>query len=1577
MIRRIKNIVAAVILGMFCCRGADALFPDFTPLLPMSPQFCVMCTPAAISMVHSWVDQGTKIKDQFEQYADVTKLKQQLENYGAGLGKTKFNQLKRSVLSRKKIISSSRTIEECREETSPLTGEKKELLSSEEMDNEKIIKDMFIDLFLQYPSDQMRIMNAYRRKGDELKMNTAIEAYVTAMKMSEELYGISENTDEGGSDVDMFGNPLETDIGLIKQLAAVEKCLMQNEGCEESGIESCYQSVGGGEDAEDRVCFWNNAHRVARIYDTLMRYNEYLSAMQAQYRAVMSIGTMVDIMPYQAPEQESSLLEDEYLRPAVNYAYNEISADIAFADKSLTGDEKNKLRQYNIGVIDRKHDNENLHAEDASINERSTGFYSIMDERYEDFESQKVLDQIRQDLAAARNLHNMKQMLPKSKQTFVDYDNMVRLHDKTVKYLQDSGECIKNHLDPYYKTAAHAWFGDKCDYYGTGYYYCHYPKGKEFADDEESAGLYDIMCPDDEESKCYVKYIPDFEYKTGIAGYLVNLYDQAQIEDALSENDAYINGEQTDSDIYVVARIDGDVTEDDMIKSDDLSKKGKSEWAAYNGQLQVKDQEKADALQEENRKNHLINWVLGAEVAGEVAHDLESVKVSDDNQLPEAEDADNATDDSEVVEAKFGKVSGRFPLWTDQKEFYEQYIDGKYKNMEEYVDQLMQTGKVIVNIAAAINELTPYDDTLDEEGNIIESAESKRDSANKGILGLQSYMPQLWGVKTQSTRIYDEDDKLIGQVKDDNETVVDFDDNVIATLDKDGNAVDEDGNIIGHVAKLGEVVRNQGNGVRGYVDEKDKIRNFGGKIIGYVDKKGRALDIDGRILGTLSCEWIDLPEEFASMVKDEEKQFAALENEHKMIMNKLLDKKKKVYEELDELNTNLDELNREHNTLTREIVDSEKTTPLAEEGLTYSKEMYAQTGREDNENSPQNRMFREDKSGNERIKKEAPVRLKEIEVEVKALEEKRDKVQEELKAVKNEIEEARKAKVLSFAALEREIKQKYSDYAEEYKESQKSGANIGKFSSLLPVGTASSLMQCFRDKVVEDIHTAKDKIDELKADDELYYMSGAPKVWEIHQELMDNITHLSVKDLVKCSAIDAIKALDGDVEDLAAPIIRLFSDICDEASCYEPDDRYFVSLVGQKADFSMPKAPDDRVMPALREILHFDLIDYNNTDKYYVDKKNIVDNTTVEVSSELLLNSSLKLPDIWHDILKRHSFVQKDFDIKHLLANENTENENGISFSGGHGFLRSGIFPCRIGKNVIDVSWNLSKLRDTSKIGNAFGYARNAAGDIDEYEPIPDCLGFGLNYRGVIDIEADANPQDKDAVEVKSGVATYSELGHLLSYLPSKDKLTFNQHLQTAMQIINQTENINYVSEVPEDDAAFFEAKRAFFDRNQFGDYLEQYEQERKADDSLKKVEIQINELKQNLREVFFTFGYTFEDGFTLLNEEDYKTAETVLKRAKRDYIDSAKEQFVNVNGTSNNVKNKLAKLQHEIKVLEKDKDELVYVGGDEDLNELEERIKTQQANQAVEQEYFDKAEEAFERQLNQLRVPYCAVYRR
>ena len=159
----------------------------------------------------------------------------------------------------------------------------------------------------------------------------------------------------------------------------------------------------------------------------------------------------------------------------------------------------------------------------------------------------------------------------------------------------------------------------------------------------------------------------NYDLRTGISAWAINAFEIAKAEKTAG----------IDSD-------DGIVNQIEVVDTTDLSKREENEkkFDEENKKLtNPSDTEKTEAI---NRETELVAWKIGAEAAKKLAEDQYSSS------------------------PKWGTAKVRFPIWNDQRNFYNQYIDGKYNNIKEYISAL-QFNKIALDIAQDLNNILTKD----------------------------------------------------------------------------------------------------------------------------------------------------------------------------------------------------------------------------------------------------------------------------------------------------------------------------------------------------------------------------------------------------------------------------------------------------------------------------------------------------------------------------------------------------------------------------------------------------------------------------------------------------------------------------------------------------------------------------------------------------------------------------------------------------------------------------------------------------------------------------------------------------
>ena len=1526
--KKIKYFISVMVICSLFSGKANAFgpFPDLTPAIPFAPQFCGSCLPGSISTVLAHVKQIPQIKKDLEQITNVTKLKQLALSYATGLANTAFNSLRSNLSARNKVVDFSMTIEECTKQNINI-------------DDPKSVQMGFITLFLEYPSEKSNIMHAYKRGGEQLKIDKAIENYVTAVEIAKKLYGSADNTQAAAEKEGEKANR-GTDIselGLVTQLNYVEQCLLAgnqtddsglqkiSDACRKTGLEDCSGSGATEEEKEkeDKMCLWRNAVLAARLYEQFMIYNEYLMAMMGEYNAVNGINNKAFIRNARdgvystengaSGQKESFLLTDKIKSQLSNTKAIRVTNFNAYADKEVD----DIFRKYNQNL----QSSEKVMIGDFATLDKAEGLASPVDGKEADFALLEKLAQVEENINKAMTIHNMKQNLPRFKKVFKSYDNAQKYHDATVERLETSGKCIQNFLAPYYGSPNAIWFGKKCNYYKQGKIYCHYSqeKSKGAKVEGKSEGLFDIICPDDNAHMCFVQKLTDTQMETGVSGYLMNLYQTVKDNQATSEVNAYIETteEQSSKDSYTsqvsinVVEQEGSVslshqesdetdefaraeweeeqdTSSTIVTRDTTDKRNESKSGAKKTPFpslsemrgkaapadategnHEKDHKIAEEEKLEMRKNALLNWTIGAEVSKDIANDLVS---------------------SHPV---FGTVKQGFPLWNDQKGFYDQYIDYKYENIKKYV-QKTPFAEALYKSATSVNQLYPYHDIVDEMGRVIKTIAQQRQEAQTEIDKF----------KTQALSISSS--------------------NKIADTFKATES---------EIASKRQALKQELKSLQQSIENKKlEIDNLGKKL---------------------------------------------------SIANRVFNNQQKALEEADSTK----EQSTEAETFSKNLYKNGGRTidaSVSPQNKSFADTKKQQQKAEDNANKTLTRLDVE--MNPERIE----ARMNQAKAELEALKDSLSAKRQNYVLAISDLEEDQRIKMLELMEEQEEEDNTIPHMITALAENN------------IPAGLAAGIMECVRQQAVSAVDEAKKNIDAMKDTEALYYSSASDQILDNHKDMIDKIQDVKLGDIAGCISLGKIKELniETDLEELLTDVLKMYRGICDDVQCTTPDDRYFVGITYKKDDFRAPRTPLEITSAPLREVVHFDIEDYYNVDKKILDNDHLDDNRNIIITKESIRESGIDLPDVWKAILSDHAYVERDLDLGKLFGNTNTGN-TGIGVVGDpeKALVRSGIFPCKQGTKIIDINTSfqytdtLPKDKDfyqkgecnlVTKVGNRIldkesNYSTSSNGN--------DAKGTMLKTSELGQLFAYI--PDKEA-SVKALLPILGPNGLMINPEPKwekvKHRLTFNSVLQKAYSRIKNTKGYG---ENAQEDFIYNSSNRVFMEKNQFGDYLDFVEAESKAADLMAELNEKIEEVKDSLASVFYGTGYEMSEDFSLLNPVDYNKAAELLNNQKESYLNLAKQELsengITVSSSSQSsaaasgtkyIQEKISKILHKWALLaEIDKDELVTIQGNEEYDEVKQAIKEQTANNNISGEYETENESSFTEQIKKLKQPICVSY--
>lgn len=460
--------------------------------------------------------------------------------------------------------------------------------------------------------------------------------------------------------------------------------------------------------------------------------------------------------------------------------------------------------------------------------------------------------------------------------------------------------------------------------------------------------------------------------------------------------------------------------------------------------------------------------------------------------------------------------------------------------------------------------------------------------------------------------------------------------------------------------------------------------------------------------------------------------------------------------------------------------------------------------------------------------------------------------------------------------------------------------------------------------------------------DARYNPDNLNKILAIHQRVIEDIRNpeitLSISDSIISASLSAgsMKSIINAAE--KALFEFLTKDLCPDDACYRADTAYFVGLDPKTRDFQAPKGPMNSATPPLREVFHFDTVDFDN----------VVKSDTWHTTGSEFLNFGQDMPQIWKMILQPNGFVEKDVDVKKIL-----NSNQGFETLSGDVLMRGGAYPCSVGNYDIDF-----------KDGGF--YAMRSKG---QARPCNELKSIGVFNSGKAEFYLTEKDKVMGIFNVPLEDRNVSELSLLLQY---EQGLRFNKKIQDIVEYYEELSN----QVDPKEDVWEKIYKKALLTRNQFGNYLGFVEIEDRYQKGVDEMNVKLDEARKTLSEQLAKADYTPEPGFDLADQNTYDEIVDVLDKAKNKFVQQAASKMKGLQPLNSTLEEKLTKNKNILEALQLDTDELVQLSdnmaGD---SELSEKIKRQKVDTEARSKYEAEANDEFQNQLKNFETPYCAIY--
>lgn len=526
----------------------------------------------------------------------------------------------------------------------------------------------------------------------------------------------------------------------------------------------------------------------------------------------------------------------------------------------------------------------------------------------------------------------------------------------------------------------------------------------------------------------------------------------------------------------------------------------------------------------------------------------------------------------------------------------------------------------------------------------------------------------------------------------------------------------------------------------------------------------------------------------------------------------------------------------------------------------------------------------------------------------------------------------------------------------------------------------------------------------------LYLKIFEPKSYEqitnFHQKVLNNLFDIGKNDF----QLELKNEMDGDdkysryggtvrASEFEEELYKVFSNSLKKKTepYLQSDSEYFVGLPPKPRDFSAPRSISVTLLPPMREIVHFDMTDYESVTTN--NKKKKEEGKQTYFMKEDFLNYGLEIPEIWKRILGQKGFVEQPVNLEDIL--EFPYNMEELTTDAGYGAVqgverdfsnyntdsamemyRGGMYPCVVNGMLIDrLGLGRSAMftpgaANSLELGGAKEVFLNITGKNDRTYPY--CTEIESVSGGVAQFYT--GEKASEALKTNAPVKLMgSELGVFLGVDPkgANNGITFNDRFLDLVQAsYKRDEKLEKCKKNCDDTIWDKINKNTFFTRNQFGNFLEFTETEQTYQQALDDLQPKVQEVRETLKTSFEKFGIKIADDIDLADQKTYDNLELQLEKKKLEYLGKATPLMSAIRSNNEFVDEKVRSVDNLYKSLITDSEELVQISNaTKPDTELSSQIKQARADQEASGRYKEEANKAIEKQLKSFPMPYQAVY--
>lgn len=1175
--------------------------------------------------------------------------------------------------------------------------------------------------------------------------------------------------------------------------------------------------------------------------------------------------------------------------------YSPFSAGTASQSKSLSSNYTDPSRYQTKSIL----------TFDEAQTSDATGPFAGSETQMEELDK---LEPIIEGLQAAIDAHNTLNGLKNYRDTQRRYNEMVQLHEKSIEVLKQSEQCVINYIGRYFNNPISVW------------------SGVDLRDTPQSHDLRKGLSAWALES-----------YETAKASQLspIDVGDVSTLDmDALSEqSDAYdkkneelgeemisVDGtenataDMTDAETLAYAnQNEGDTALDIESKKNNVK-----ELSNQHDGIFFKEPDKQEAYEEDSRKSDLLPTDIGTEASMSLAANPE----------------------------KWGSVKKEFPIWNDQKTFYNQYLDGKYLNIAQYIKNLEISADAQDKIYKAL---------LQDQASFMAKAEKEITQA--AIAAVTKTNQQYESEYRELEQKYNADvSAVVGKAKSD-----------VSALEqeRDGKASQIDSEIASLQAQR-----------TSYAQRREELIVSNDELSKLISETRQELSAAESL--TAGAEMTD------EQKKEHEELVAQLKGEIAAAQAKIQaqnQEKASVEAAYDQKTGEIDAKTKAKNDLLTEY--SAKIANVNKAAETQKTTLKTEFEKQDEAN----RQKRDDKIKKINLAAEAAKKTLDTNsgITVKDIVNTTNLIIAIAKddAVAN-IEKARQAFYGLGDDLYRGRKQ---DQVIEYHQAlidnlRGKDVTLGGL-ELKGVGGKVRGITTELETIVSG-RDLENSLNEMYVDLRSQYIKNTNVVLNV--SLFDDV----LKDMDTSADSEFFVGAVAKERDFRAPGIMPDFNLPPLREYVHFDYIDLKNAVGDAQKMIVGKDITEELFPGFPN---------KGTSIFFKQTESI---PLSVVNKDTFLNYGGRIPEIWKLMLQDKAFVETDFFLSSSLAPEDRKIEKDALKLGGEtlALFRGGIYPCVVknisnckapdmienGEGIVDVAYNskgkyymmgLSFVKGERRqelLGQNLPVCQNISAACSRFKP---SSPYFITSKGEGQIKL-TELSDKEYSELgtilalNSGKIGNERVYNLLTLTPEMESLlVYGLRMEEASKNENMPD-LNAVEKINDDIY-----KDAQYRNNQIGDFLVQAETEQTYKNSVEELKTSIDQMREDLLEVLRNMGFAPSEDFDISKDSDYDLAVSKLKNVKQNYLNTVGAKISSINDAGSELlRDSKRNYSAVYNALLQDKDAVTTMGmAVSDSTSLDETIKTGKANLAVDSTYQETADKSFEEQLNSFNPAYCVAY--